>query len=164
MGLYMLSVFRSNTKTLFVLAVLAGTAWAQLPDGPGKAETEKICSQCHGLARSLSLHQDRAGWQTTVEKMVASGATATDTEIEVVVNYLVTHFAVAALSRINVNKARAIELEAGLSLKRSEAAAVIAYRTKNGPFKSVEDLKNVPGIDAAKIEAQKDRLTFQEKP
>ena len=164
MGLSMLSVFLSNTKTLIVLAMLASAAWAQLPDGPGKAETEKICSQCHDLARSLSLHQDRAGWQTTVEKMVASGAKATDTEIEAVVNYLARHFAVAALSRINVNKARAIELEAGLSLKRSEAAAVIAYRVKNGPFKSIEELKNVPGIDSAKIEAKKDRLTFQEKP
>jgi competence protein ComEA len=164
MGLYMLSVFLSNTKTLIVLATLAGAAWAQLPDGPGKAETEKICSQCHDLARSISQHQDRTGWETTVEKMVASGAKATDTEIEAVVNYLATHFAAETVPRINVNKARAIELEAGLRLKRSEAAAVIAYRAKNGPFNSIEDLKNVPGIDAAKIEAQKDRLTFQEKP
>ena len=169
MGLYMLSVFLSNTKTLIswggpVLAMLAGAAWAQLPDGPGKAETEKICSQCHDLARSISQHQDRAGWETTVAKMVASGAKATDTEIEAVVNYLATHFAAETVPRINVNKAPAIELEAGLSLKRSEAAAVIAYRSKNGPFKSIEDLKKVPGIDAAKIDAQKDRLTFQEKP
>jgi competence protein ComEA len=45
-------------------------------------------------------------------------------------------------------------------LKRSDAAAAIQYRTKNGDFKSIEDLKNVPGIDTAKIEAKKDRLTF----
>ena len=165
----MLSVFLSNTKTLIVwggpvLAMLACAAWAQLPDGAGKAETEKICSQCHDLTQSISRPQDRAGWETTVEKMVASGAKATDTEIEAVVNYLAVHFAAETVSRINVNKARAIELEAGLSLKRSEAAAVIAYRSKNGPFKSIEDLKKVPGIDAAKIDAQKDRLTFQEKP
>jgi competence protein ComEA len=144
--------------------VLAGTTWAQLPDGPGKAETEKICSQCHDLERSISQHQDRAGWETTVQKMVAAGAKATDTEVEAVVNYLATHFAAERVSRINVNKARAIELEAGLSLKRSEASAIVAYRTKNGPFHSIEDLKNVPGIDPAKIESQKDRLTFQEKP
>jgi competence protein ComEA len=45
-----------------------------------------------------------------------------------------------------------------------EAAAIIEYRAKNGPFKSIEDLKKVPGIDAAKIEARKDRLTFEENP
>ena len=61
-------------------------------------------------------------------------------------------------------KASAIDLESGLTLKRSEAAAVIAYRTKNGPFKSIEDLKKVPGIDAAKIEAKKDRLSFADQP
>jgi competence protein ComEA len=59
-----------------------------------------------------------------------------------------------------VNKCRAIDLESGLSLRRSQAAAVIEYREKNGPFHSIEDLKKVPGIDAAKVEARKDRLTF----
>ena len=52
------------------------------------------------------------------------------------------------------------ELESTLSLPRSQAAAIIEYRTKHGDFKSIADLKRVPGIDAAKIEAKKDRLTF----
>jgi competence protein ComEA len=60
-----------------------------------------------------------------------------------------------------VNKAAAIEFESGLSLRRSQAAAVIQYREKNGPFKSIADLKKVPGIDVAKIEAKKDRLVFK---
>ena len=62
--------------------------------------------------------------------------------------------------RLNVNKATAIELEAGLSLRRSQAAALIAYREKNGDFKSLDDLKKVPGLDAAKLDAKKDRLVF----
>ncbi|SPF35982.1 conserved hypothetical protein [Candidatus Sulfopaludibacter sp. SbA4] len=76
------------------------------------------------------------------------------------VDYLAKNYQGDALPRINVNKARAIELESGLTLKRSEAAAIVDYRTKHGDFKSIEDLKKVPGIDAAKIEAKKDRLTF----
>jgi competence protein ComEA len=48
-----------------------------------------------------------------------------------------------------------------LSLLRSQAALIIQYRDKNGGFKSIEDLKKVPGVDAAKIEARKDRLIFQ---
>lgn len=59
-----------------------------------------------------------------------------------------------------MNKARAIELESGLSLKRSQAAVIIQYRAKNGPFKSIEDLKKIPGVDVEKIEAKKDRLIF----
>jgi competence protein ComEA len=160
----MLLVSRLNIKALLTLAFLASGAWAQLPDGPGKAETQRVCSQCHELARSISLRQDRAGWEATVDKMVSLGATATDKETGAVIDYLAAHFAAEDVPRINVNKARAIDLESGLTLRRSEAAAIIEYRTKHGPFKSIEDLKKVPGIDAAKIEAKKDRLTFEQKP
>jgi competence protein ComEA len=146
------------------LALCAGSASGQLPDGPGKAETEKVCSQCHELARSISLRQDRAGWETTVNKMVGMGATASDAEIKSITDYLAAHYGSEEIPRINVNKARAIDLESGLSLRRSESAAIIEYRTKHGPFKSIEDLKKVPNIDAAKIEAKKDRLTFEDKP
>ena len=153
-----------RVKALLIIAFLASAAWAQLPDGPGKAETERLCSQCHELARSISLRQDRAGWEATVDKMVSLGAKATDKETGAVIDYLAAHFAAEEVPRINVNKARAIDLESGLTLRRSEAAAIIEYRTKNGPFKSIADLKKVPGIDAAKIEGKKDRLVFEDKP
>src|ERR1700689_5340061 len=156
----MLLVSRLNIKALLAVAFLAGGAGAQLPHGPGKAETERLCSQCHELARSISLRQDRAGWEATVDKMVSLGAKATDKETGAVIDYLAAHFAAEEVPRINVNKARAIDLESGLTLRRSEAAAIIEYRAKNGPFKSVDDLKKVPGID----EAKKDRLIFEEKP
>lgn len=142
-------------------ALFAAAAFAQLPDGPGKAETQKVCSQCHEIERSISLRQDRAGWQATINKMVDLGANASDAELKTVLDYLSTHYPAEAVQRININKCRAIDLESGLSLRRSQAAAVIEYRDKNGPFHSVEDLKKVPGIDAAKIDAKKDRLTVQ---
>ena len=153
-----------RVKALLTIAFVASAAWAQLPDGPGKAETERLCSQCHELARSISLRQDRAGWEATVDKMVSLGAKATDKETGAVIDYLAAHFAAEEVPRINVNKARAIDLESGLTLRRSEAAAIIEYRTKNGPFKSIADLKKVPGIDATKIEGKKDRLVFEDKP
>jgi len=143
-----------------LLLLACGAAWAQLPDGPGKAETERICTQCHDLARSISLHQDRAGWQATMDKMVTMGAQGTEQELKLVVDYLAKNFPAEEVPKIHVNTARAIEFESGLSLKRSQAAAIVEYRTKNGPFQSIEDLKKVPGIDAAKVEAKKDRLDF----
>lgn len=95
-----------------------------------------------------------------MEKMVAFGAKGTQKEFSEVIDYLATHFPAGEVPLINVNKARAIDLESGLTLKRSEAAAILQYRGKNGDFKSVEELMKVPGIDRAKIEAKKDRLTF----
>jgi len=144
----------------FWLALLAVKAGAQLPDGPGKTETQRICAQCHELARSISLRQDRAGWQATMAKMAGLGAKGTDQEFQEVVEYLTKNFPAEEIPKINVNSAAAIDLESGLSLRRSHAAAIIEYRTKNGLFKSIEDLKKVPGVDVSKIEAKKDRLVF----
>lgn len=149
----------ASRSSISLLAVCA--AWAQqLPDGPGKAETVKLCSQCHEIERSVSLRQGREGWQVTIDKMVVMGAQGTDKEWAAVLDYLVKNYAADEVPKLNVNKATAIEFESALSLKRSEAAAVIQYRAKNGDFKSIEDLKKVPGIDTAKIDSKKDRLTF----
>jgi competence protein ComEA len=131
-----------------------------MPEGAGKAETVKMCSTCHDLDKSLSLKQDRAGWQRTVDKMVAFGLKTTDEEIGKVVEYLTRSYPADDVPRLKVNEAEAIEFESILSLKRSQALAVIKYREKNGKFKSIADLKKVPGLDAAKLEEKKDRLIF----
>ena len=134
--------------------------WAQLPEGPGRAETERLCQNCHELSRSVSRRQDRDGWQATLNKMVALGTKGTDQEFALILDYLSKNFPAEELPPVNVNKAPAIELESRLSLRRSQAAAIIVYRTKNGKFKSIEDLKKVPGVDVEKIEAKKDRIVF----
>jgi competence protein ComEA len=153
----------SFTHTILIGAVVtltSGIASAQLPDGPGKLETQKLCSQCHELERSVSLRQDRDGWKTTMNKMVSLGAQGTEEEYEAAFEYLVRNYPADQVPKVNVNKATAIELEAGLTLRRSQSASVIAFRTRNGPFKSIDDLKKVPGIDAAYIDSKKDRLAF----
>ena len=145
-----------------VVAVLMGAphAAAQLPAGPGSNETARLCSQCHAAEVVMSVGQDRAGWAATLRKMSALGAKGTDAELRAVLGYLATHFPADELPRINVNTATAIELESGLTLRRSQAAAIIAYRSRHGNFTSLEDLKLVPGLDPATIDAKRDRLTF----
>ncbi len=151
------------------LALFAGNAWVipssgqepPMPDGPGKEEARKLCSGCHELAKSFSVRQDRAGWQQTLEKMVSYGMKASEKDISAVLEYVVRNYPAAEVPKINVNKAAAIDLESGLSLKRSQAAAIIEYREKHGKFKTIEELKKVPGVDIAKIEAKKDRLIFE---
>lgn len=145
---------------LAVFLLFAASAFAQLPDSPGKAETEKVCKQCHELARSVSLHQDRDGWRATVDKMVNLGAKASEKDLQAIFEYLVKNYPAEEIPKINVNKAESIELESGLALRRSQAKALIEYRTKNGDFKSIEDLKKVPGLDAGKITEKKDRIVF----
>ena len=142
------------------LALFAAFGQVQLPDGPGKEQTIRLCKDCHELERVVAPRLNRDGWKGTIDKMITLGAQGSDEDFDVILDYLAKNYPADELPKINVNKATAIELESALSLKRSEAAAVIEYRAKHGPFKSIEDLKRVPGIDAAKVEAKKDRLTF----
>jgi competence protein ComEA len=156
------SAVRGLLFSVAVLAFPSATAFAQnLPEAPGKAETVKVCSGCHEVTRVTSVHLDRAGWQTEMEKMISLGAKGSPEEFESILNYLSKSFPAEEIPKVRINSARQIELEAGLTLRRSQAAALVAYRAKHGPFKSVEDLKNVPGLDYAYIESKKDRITFE---
>jgi competence protein ComEA len=62
--------------------------------------------------------------------------------------------------RVNANKASAADLERILGITTKQAEAIVAYRTKNGDFKDVDGIKKVDGIDAAAIDAKKDRIVF----
>ena len=158
----MMNLSRISKAVLCSAAVMlfAARTVAQLPEGPGKAELEKLCKQCHEQERSVSRRQDRDAWRATMDKMVTLGMKGSDKEIQAVFEYLVKNYPADEIPKINVNKATAIELESGLTLRRSQSASIIQYRTKNGAFKSLKDLKKVPGLDAEKIEAKKDRIVF----
>ncbi len=145
-----------------LLAICISESRAQeLPEGPGRDEMMKMCRQCHEVARSISVRQDRAGWSTTINKMVAFGMKGTQQELALVLDYLAKHYPAEDVPRVNVNTASAIELESGLSLRRSQAAALIAYREKNGNFKTLEDLKKVPALDPTHLEERKLRISFE---
>jgi len=141
-------------------ALFAGTALADMPPGPGHDELVKVCGKCHSPEQAVSLHQSRTGWEETVSKMVGLGAEGSDDEYEKVLTYLTANFGPEKPKSVNVNTATAVEMEASLGLTRTESAAVVQYRTDKGNFKTLDDLKSVPGVDAAKIDAKKSRITF----
>ena len=77
------------------------------------------------------------------------------------VDYLVAQFPKGApIPKVNVNKADADEIVAGLGVSDTHASAIIKYREEKGAFKSIEDLQKVPGIDANAIEAKKSKMEF----
>jgi competence protein ComEA len=51
-----------------------------------------------------------------------------------------------ALAAVNINTATKDELVTLKGVGEKRAQAIIDYRTKNGPFKTVDDLEKVPGI------------------
>jgi competence protein ComEA len=92
--------------------------------------------------------------------MVRRGAKGTEDEMHQITEYLVENFLGDAPRPVNVNSSPQIDLELVIGLLRREAAAIVNYRTKAGPFKEMNDLKKVPGLDFKKIEAAKDRIVY----
>lgn len=64
-----------------------------------------------------------------------------------------------ALAAVNINTATQGELDGVKGIGPSKAQAIIEYRTKNGPFKSLEDLKNVKGFGDKSIAKLKGELS-----
>jgi competence protein ComEA len=139
---------------------LAGVALADMPPGPGLAQTQKVCGKCHSAEQAASVHQGREAWEETVSKMVNMGAEGSDDDFEAVLNYLTKNFGPEAVKPVNVNTATPVEIESVLGLTRSESAAVVQYRTAKGSFKTLDDLKAVPGLDYSKIEKKKALIQF----
>jgi competence protein ComEA len=63
--------------------------------------------------------------------------------------------------KININTATVAELDTLPKVGPSTAQKIIDYRTKNGPFKKIEDIKNVSGIADATFEGLKDLITVE---
>lgn len=62
---------------------------------------------------------------------------------------------------INVNTADAATLVALKGVGDKKARAIVAFRKANGPFASLEDFEEVPGIGPALIDANRDRIRFR---
>ena len=141
-------------------ALVTSTAKADLPEGYGKAATIRVCGSCHSPERATTLHQSRQGWEDTVTKMAKLGASGTEDDFDAVLSYLSTHYGLEVPGPLNINKATSVDLQTTLLLRRSQANALIQYRSQHGQFQSLDDLRNVPGLDFAKIEAKKSRIVF----
>jgi competence protein ComEA len=125
------------------------------PDGPGKSALLKVCSGCHGPEAAVGQLKTREEWSKALDEMAANGAQGTDEEWNAILEYLDRHF-----SLIFVNKADAGELARTLDIADADGQAIVRYRNDHGRFETIDDLKTVPGLDRAKVDARKDRFVF----
>lgn len=60
---------------------------------------------------------------------------------------------------LNINQASESDLMQLPGIGQVKAAAIVTYRNSNGPFSSIEEIKNVPGIKEAAFEKIKGMIT-----
>ena len=61
--------------------------------------------------------------------------------------------------KVNINTADETELETLPGIGPSTAGAIIAFRRENGPFRTIEEIMNVPGIKQSRFDALKEGIT-----
>jgi competence ComEA-like helix-hairpin-helix protein len=127
-----------------------------LPPGKGKEVTDRVCGGCHEAGVVTKYRNSKDDWQSIAEDMKSRGADGSEDDFKTIAAYL-THF---FGPEVNVNKAAAKELETQLEITPREAEAIVKYRQDKGNFKTVADLKSVPGLDMTKIEPIQQRIVF----
>jgi competence ComEA-like helix-hairpin-helix protein len=163
-------MFFPTTTVLYLTFALASDDTA-LPPGDGQAIVQQKCASCHALKVVTGKRASKQQWSTIVDQMVTRGAEVSDDDIDTLLDYLVKNFGPSTgqagaekghdrTGPVNVNTANASELAAAVDLTAAESTSIVSYRERNGNFKEWRDLTKVPGVDAKKIESNKDRLVF----
>lgn len=154
-----------SAKTLCILAtaslalaLAADDEGKALPDGPGKELVAKVCIDCHTAATFRKMRMTEDEWWEKVGDMVDRGAKADEKQQTEIVAYLARNFGKDA--KVNMNTAPHTELMVVLGFTVNESKALVAYRDGHDAFKEWSDVLKVPGADAKKVEAQKDKMAF----
>lgn len=68
-------------------------------------------------------------------------------------------FSGLAMAAVDLNTATVEQLDALKGVGPAKAKAIVEYRTKNGPFKSVDDLEKVKGFGKKSVDALRAELS-----
>lgn len=102
--------------------------------------------------------------ETEAEKKVEDTETITASEpvMEQTTTVVSERSGDAPGEKININTADAASLATLPGVGPAIAARIIEYRNESGPFRQIEDIKNVRGIGEARFEAIKDLITVDD--
>ena len=100
----------------------------------------------------------RQEWELKIAEMLQEEPDVTRDERAAILDYVSSNFKPGG--RIYINKIVAKDMVTLLGISSSEAEAIVKYRMSNGEFKSLDEMKNIPGLDVTKLDAKKSQLQF----
>ena len=156
-----------SSRQFLVLLSGATALWAApiptqqdgLPGGSGKETFSEVCGLCHSTGLPMGKQFTLQEWELKIAEMLQEEPDVTREERAAILDYVSSNFKPGG--KIYINKIVAKDMVALLGISSSEADAIVKYRMSNGDFKSLDEMKNVPGIDISKFDAKKSQLQFQ---
>jgi competence protein ComEA len=115
----------------------------------------RVCGRCHTSDRVVEGRRSRSQWDEVLERMVAKGATGSDEDFGIVIEYLVSEF-----GRVTINSAPADELAQVVHLDAKQADAIVSYRKAHGPFADFDALMAMPGAPVEALRKRRDAIVF----
>jgi competence protein ComEA len=137
------------------LVALAQSNEQLLPAGAEKDRVVKLCVGCHEIDLVVARRHTRDEWDGVIEDMIARGAKGAEEELSLVAEYLSKY-----LGKVSVNTASAKEIQDGLKISDKDAQLVVSWREQHGKFKNFEEVRKVPGLDAAKMADKRGWVSF----
>jgi len=116
----------------------------------------KLCVGCHEVDLVVARRHTRIEWEGVMEDMIARGTKGSEEELTLLVEYLNKH-----LGKVNVNAATGKELQDALKISDKDAVAIVSWREQHGRFKNFEEVRKVPGLDAANIAEKRGWMVFE---
>jgi len=140
-----------SVPVAFVL--LGGSAWAA-EDTSDLEAVRTVCGKCHTTAVFEGKPRSWDRWNDVFADMTQRGASGTTEQLIRVTRYFLEN-----LTLVNMNTSAAEEI-AGVLGTTDEVAEAIIERRQKQRFNSIADLRVVAGVDAAKLEQRKSRISF----
>lgn len=143
-----------SAAVALVLAFSSSTASAQSRQEAPEA-FRRVCVRCHASDRVVEGRRYQSQWEEVLNRMVERGATGSDEDFEIILEYLVREF-----GRIRINAAAADEIAHVLHLEAGAADAIVQYRSKHGKFADFDALAAVPGVPVDELRKRRDAIMF----
>ena len=115
----------------------------------------RVCGRCHTSDRVVEGRRSRSQWEEVLERMVTKGATGSDDDFGIVMEYLVSEY-----GRVAINSAQADEVAQVIHLEPKAADAIVTYRKAHGPFADFDALIAMPGAPVEALRKRRDAIVF----